>query len=115
MKEALDEVSSSIQLSIEASLLFPFGPGVNDGLHSPVLNGVNDAFGVIASVADKGATPCMRDQFFGGNGLVPLALCECDVNGASFGIDDGMELGRKASSRTAQSISLDPPFPPDAS
>jgi hypothetical protein len=37
------------------------------------------------------------------------------VDGLAFRGRDGVDLGRKASSRTAQSIASDPPFPPEAS
>jgi hypothetical protein len=57
----------------------------------------------------------VRKQLFSGDHLVTLARRQRDVDRPRFRIDDGVELGRKASSRAAQSIASDPPFPPDAS
>jgi hypothetical protein len=47
--------------------------------------------------------------------VVVLAGREDNVQGLAFGRRDGVDFGRKASSRAAQSIASDPPFPPAAS
>ena len=78
-------------------------------------HGVDELVGVVARVADEGLTASVVEQLLGGDHFVALARRERDVDRAAFGVDDGVELGRKTSSRAAQSISFDPPFPPDAS
>src|ERR1019366_5986213 len=58
---------------------------------------------------------CLREQLLGDRHLVPLARRQRDVERAALRVDDGMELCRKTSSRAAQSIALDPPYPPEES
>ena len=97
------------------SLLGPLGLGVDDRLHSLGSNGLSERVRVVAGVADECLAASVREKLVGGDHLVPLAGRERDVDRPRFRVDDGVELGRKTSSRAAQSIALDPPFPPDAS
>jgi hypothetical protein len=57
----------------------------------------------------------MLDQVFRFRRVVLLARREDDVEWLTLTGGDGVELGRKTSSRAAQSIASDPPFPPAAS
>jgi hypothetical protein len=55
------------------------------------------------------------DQMFRFGRVVLLARREDDVKRFAFACRDRMDLGGKTSSRTAQMIASDPPFPPAAS
>lgn len=57
----------------------------------------------------------MLDELLGLQRFVPVPLGERDVEGLPFRRGDRVDLGRNASSRTAQMIASDPPFPPAAS
>jgi hypothetical protein len=70
---------------------------------------------IVAGVADQRFAICLREQLLGDRHLVPLARRQRDVERAALRVDDGMELCRKTSSRAAQSIAFDPPFPPEES
>jgi len=88
---------------------------MNDWPHPLGLHRVDDPFCVVASVANERAATSVREQLIRRYHLVPLARCQGDVDRSPSCVDDGVELGRKASSRAAQSIASDPPFPPEAS
>jgi hypothetical protein len=47
--------------------------------------------------------------------MVLLTRRELDVDRASFGVDERVDLGGETTSRTTQRIADDPPFPPAAS
>jgi hypothetical protein len=46
---------------------------VNDWLHALGLDGIDDATGVVAGVADERSTASVREQFLSDGGLVSLA------------------------------------------
>jgi hypothetical protein len=55
------------------------------------------------------------DDLFRNGRLVLLTRRELDVDRASFGVDERVDLGGETTSRTTQRIADDPPFPPAAS
>ena len=57
----------------------------------------------------------MVDKHAGHGRFVLLAGGQLDVERLALYVDDRMDFGRKTSSRAAQSIGLEPPFPPAAS
>jgi len=105
----------AIELSSESWFHVALGPRVNDRLHALVAYGPEKAVRVVSGVADERFASGVFEQFIGRGHLVPQPRRERDVDRPPFRVDDGVELGRKPSSRAAQSISFDPPFPPDAS
>jgi len=84
---------------------------------TPLAERVTDAIGKIISgtVSDEHLAVRVGQELVGRDHFVALARRERDVERAALGVDDGVELCRKASSRAAQSVASDPPFPPDAS
>jgi len=115
VKEDLDEIALAIELANEAMFDFSLGLRVDDGLHAARADGSDELVRVVTGVADESFPTSVEEQLLGGDHLMALPRRERDVDRAAFGVDDGVEFGRKTSSRAAQSVSFDPPFPPDAS
>ena len=115
VEEDFDEVALAIELSSEPRFDVALGLRVNDGLHSPIADGLKKAIRVVSGVTDERFASGVFEQLIGCHHFVPLPRRERDVDGPPLRVDDGVEFGRKTSSRAAQSISFDPPFPPDAS
>jgi hypothetical protein len=121
--EALDVMEEAFDVSpetIEAARLAPpvvLSRGVHrdDWLHAPPTDRADDRIGVVPSVCDQSLAGRVIDQVFRLRRVVLLARREDDVEGFAFGGGDRVDLGGKTSSRTAQTIASDPPFPPDAS
>lgn len=115
MEEALDQIS----LGIERAVLRPFAKPVRvrsddrDLLGSSNLS--DDLVGIVASIGDHGLARHVFEQALGNGRFMLLPRCQLDVRRLAVCRRDRVELGRKTSCRAAQSISLDPPFPPAAS
>ena len=116
MKEALDVPTETVQSARLASpVVLSRGVHGNDGLHGSSTNGVDDRVGVVPCVGDQSVAGGVLDQALRFRRVVLLAGREDDVKWLACGRRDRMDLGGKTSSRTAQSIASDPPFPPAAS
>ena len=57
----------------------------------------------------------MFEQLVGRDHVVTIARRQRDVERAPFDVGDRVNLCRKTSSTTTQTIDDDPPFPPEAS
>jgi len=116
VEAALDTVAERVEFPVEAELDVGVG-GVHrdDRFHPTCPDGVDDRLRGVAGVADAGLALGVGDEFPGLHGLMPVALGQGDVERLPLRRGDRVDLGRNASSRTAQMISSDPPFPPAAS
>ena len=116
VKEDFDSVTLAILFAVKTGLFVSTWMRADDGLHLLLSNLRDDFVGVVGCVGDEGLTPSVsRDYFFGDRAVVLLARCEFDVKRAPLGVDEGMDFGGEATSRTTQCILFDPPFPPEAS
>jgi hypothetical protein len=116
MKEALDIAAQAIKpFGLSPSVVFARRIHCNDGFHSARTNRVDDTIRVVASVGDQRLASRVLNEILCLRRVVLLTRGQRDVEGFALGRRDGVDLGRKTSSRTAQTISLDPPFPPAAS
>ena len=115
VKEALNQIALPVQRPVELMLLPALWLGMNHRLFAEVPHRLYEFVRVVSGVADQGLAVRMSEQIWRGDQLVPLPRRQCDVERPSLRVDDGMELGRKTSSRVSQSIVFDPPFPPAAS
>ena len=88
---------------------------MDDGFHPASEDSLQESVRIVAGITDEVSAASVREQLLGGYLFVALAGRQRDVDRARFRVDDGVELGRKTSSRAAQSIGFDPPFPPEAS
>jgi len=115
VEEDLDEIALAVEIAVERKRSLSLGLRVNDRLDLSVADLAPEIVGVVAGVTDERLTACVIKQPHGGDHLVALAWSQRDVDRSRLRVDDSVELGRKTASRAAQSISFDPPFPPDAS
>jgi hypothetical protein len=116
MEEALDIPPRAIEPArLSPSVVFSRWIHRNDRLHPACTNHVDDAVGVVAGISDQCLSGRMLDKSLRLGRIMLLACSQGDVERFALGRCDCVDFGRKASSRTAQTIASDPPFPPAAS
>jgi hypothetical protein len=116
MEEALDVSPKAIEgTRLATPVVLARWVHGDDGLHASSANRTDDRIGIVPSVRDESFAGRVVDQTLRFRRVVLLAGRENDVEGFAFGRRDRVDLGGKTSSRTAQSIASDPPFPPAAS
>jgi hypothetical protein len=116
MEEALNGTAKAVQAArLATPVVFPRRIHSDDGFHSSTADGSHDRIRVVPSVCNQRCTGGMSNQVFRFRRVVLLAGREDDVERFAFRRRDRVDLGGKTSSRTAQMIALDPPFPPAAS
>src|SRR5258707_1884665 len=116
MEEALDVSAKTIEgARLATPVVLARWVHGDDGLHASSANCADDRIGIVPGVGDESFAGRVVDQSLRFRRVVLLAGREDDVKGFAFGRRDRVDLGGKTSSRTAQSIASDPPFPPAAS
>lgn len=116
MEEALDIPAQTMEDSgFAAPVVLSRRIHRNDRLHVPAVDRIDNAIGIVSGICNQSLTGRVRDQVLCLRRVVLLAGGEDDVKRLAFGGRDRVNFGRKTSSRTAQSIASDPPFPPAAS
>ena len=116
MEEALDLATQTIEGTIlSASVVFACRVHRNDRLHASRSGCADNAVCVVTGVGDQRLASRVFDERLRLGGIVMLTWGQNDVERFAFGRRDRVDFGRKTSSRTAQTIALDPPFPPAAS
>jgi hypothetical protein len=84
--------------------------------HSTLSYCRDDIVRVVSSVADEcSSLSVVLDDERSYRGFVLLAPREFDVERTPFSVDERVELRGEATSRMAQCIDFDPPFPPEVS
>jgi hypothetical protein len=116
MKEALNLATKTIERAGDSPpVVLPRRVHGDDGLHSARPNRLDDVVRVVARVSNQRIASCVFNQVLRLHRIMLLAGRQNDVERFACCRRDRMDFGRKASSRTAQSIAADPPFPPAAS
>ena len=116
VKEDFNAVTLAVLFAVKTWLFVSTGVRTDDGLHLLRSNLSDDFVGVVSRIRDESLSPSVSgDYFFGDRAVMLLARCEFDVKRAALGVDEGMDFGGEATSRTTQCILFDPPFPPEAS
>jgi hypothetical protein len=121
--KAFDVVEEALNISAETiegaglapAIVFPRGIHGDHWLHAALVNGCHDSVRVVPCVRNQSLAGRVSDQVLRFRNVVLLPRREDDVKWLSRGRGDRVNLGGKASSRTAQMIASDPPFPPAAS
>ena len=116
MKEAFDLTPKSVEGLVRPTAVELAG-GVhgNDWLHSALFGRVDDVVGVVAGISHQCFAGGVLNEVLGFRRVVLLPGRQGDFERLSLGGRDRVNFRRKASSRTAQTIASDPPFPPAAS
>lgn len=116
MEEAFNLASKSIETTTFSSpVVFARRIHCNYRFHSARADRVDDTVGIVACVGDQGFAGRMLDELLRFGRVMLLTRSQRDVERFAFGRCDCVDLRGKTSSRTAQSIASDPPFPPAAS
>lgn len=116
MKEDFNAVTLIVHFAVKTWLSLATRMGADDGLHLLRSNLRDNVVGVIGRIRDEGSTSSVSgDYFFGDRAVMLLARSEFDVKRATLRVDEGVDFGGEATSRTTQCIFFDPPFPPEAS
>jgi hypothetical protein len=115
VEEDLHEVTASVKSPVISAAATACGVGRDHGLHPARSDRSNDSVGVIAGISDAQRPNRVFEQRLGESCFVPLSCGQCDEERPATRIDDGMKLGREATSRVPQRIGAGPPFAPLAS
>jgi hypothetical protein len=116
MEEALDVSAKTVQgARLAPAVVLPSWIHGDDGLHPSLADRIDDRVGVVPRICDESFAGRVLDQVLRFRRVVLLTGREDDVERLPLAGGDRVELGRKTSSRAAQSIASDPPFPPAAS
>lgn len=116
MEEALDISAETIEgTRLAPAVVLPRWIHRDHGFHASLVDCCHDGVRVVPCVRDESLPGRVRDQVLRFRDVVLLPRRDDDVKGLSFGRRDRVDLGGKTSSRTAQMIASDPPFPPEAS
>ncbi len=116
MEEAFNVSAEAIQSArLATAVVLSRGIHRDDGLQASLPGCANDRVGIVPGICDESLAGRVLDQVLRFGRVVLLAGREDDVKRLAFAGGDRVELGRKTSSRAAQSIASDPPFPPAAS
>lgn len=116
MEEALNIAAEPIESArFATSVVFSRGIHRDDGLHPSPMDSCDDGIGVVPRIRYQSLAGGVSDQLLRFRRVVLLAGREDDMEGLALRRGDRVDLGGKTSSRTAQMIASDPPFPPAAS
>lgn len=116
MKKAFNVSTKAIEgARLTAAVVLSRGIHRDDGLHAPPPDRTDDRVGIVPRICDESFAGRVSDQVLRFRRVVLLAGREDDVKRLPLACRDRVDLGRKTSSRAAQSIASDPPFPPAAS
>lgn len=116
MEEALDAISSSVKSTIKvAATTLSCRVTADDHLHAPMTNAAHQSVRVITSITKQRAALRVVNEFVGGTHFVPMPRRQRYVQRQPLHVGDYVDLRREATSRTTQSVTVDPPFPPAAS
>jgi len=101
IEEPFDEVSLAIEREVTWALDLPAGLGRDDHGDAARFEIVNETVGIIALIAEKRSRLYLVGQQFGLLDVVNLATCEAEHQRIAERIDDGVDLGRQSTARTA--------------
>jgi hypothetical protein len=101
IEEAFDEVSLAVERKVTWSLDLAVGLGWDDHRDTARFEIFDEAVGVIALIAEKGSRLDLVGQQFGLLDVVNLSPREAEYQRIAERIDDGMDLGRQSTARTA--------------
>ena len=108
--ESLDEVS----FAVEGKVAWPFDPAVflgwDDRNNAADFEVFNKAVGIIPFVTDERLRRDLGNQCFGLRNLVDLAFGEAERERVSQGIDNDVDLGRRAAAGASYGLVLAPFF-----
>ena len=110
-----DEMAAAVTLLIVSDCAFAVAATGNDGAGAKVAQGLAQAVGIVALVAEQVShTPRAFEQRRRGLYVADIAGGQHQRVGAAQHIGQGMDLGCPAAARTTDRLRLAPPFPPNA-
>lgn len=116
MKEAFNLASQPIQLPIlPSAVVLARRVHRDDRLELSLARSVHNPVGVVTGIGDQRLAGRVLDEVLSFSRVVLLPRGQRDFERLAFRRGDDVELRRKTSPRTPQSIASDPPFPPAAS
>lgn len=108
-------MSASVALLIVADGALSIAPAGDNGAGAVLAQGLAQAVGIIAFVAEEIAHPASTfEQCRRGLHVADISGGQHQRVGTAQHIGQGMDLGCPAAARTADRLRLAPPFPPNA-
>ena len=100
-EEALDQIASAVEMSIEGARRQAIGPGRNHCFGASCLDSSHKMVGIVALVGDHGLARQILDQRRSAIDIGNLPGREDDAQRIAQCIDSHMQFGRQSSARTA--------------
>lgn len=114
-EEALDEVALAVEPRVDGSLDLAVAGRRNVSLAPSLAHQIEDRLSVVAPIGDEGLGGRQVGQQGWSECLVGgLARRDDEADGQTLRVDDGVDLGRQSSTRTADGVILAPFLPPAA-
>ncbi len=114
-EEALDEVALAVERRGDGALDLAVAAGRDVGLAAGLAHQVEDRLSVVAPVGDERLGGRQVGQQDWSEGLVGgLPWRDDEAEGQPLLVDDGVDLGRQSSTRTADGVIRAPFLPPAA-
>ena len=111
-EKALDVVPLFVENFVVASFRSAIALGRNHCLGSRRFDSLDDSVAIIAFVPNDKPCRDALEQVLGFCAIVNVAWSHLDLEWATLRINARMDFRGTASARYANSVSLDPPFPP---
>ena len=93
VEETLDEVASRVDFSVQLEQpTLPATVRADDRTHPDGSDGVDDLVRVVARIGEEVLAARVFEEVSGDSALVPLTLCQLDVQRTSFRRHNGVEL-----------------------
>jgi hypothetical protein len=114
-EQSLDDVASSVGLSIDWIGCRPGSSGRDDRFDTSLLEPVAKALGVISLVGNETLRRCNgRHDRLGHRDIGDVSWCQGEGDRSATIIGQSMDLARPAAARAPDRLALFPPFPPAA-
>ena len=116
IEEALDAIARPIEYRAEARFPATMDHRRDVWSRAGGLDLAAQPVGIVGLVGQHdGALVQVPEQLLGDRAIARLARRQDQFERQTIGVDERVDLRGESTSRTTQSVSFDPPFPPDAS
>ena len=114
-EEVLDEMTLLVEVGVDRALACAVRLRGDDRGHLFVLDGLDDAVGVVAFVGDEVLPLGLLDELGRFGDVVDVPWGDVDVERITEPVHESVDFGSETAARASNSLALGPPFPPAAS
>jgi hypothetical protein len=114
-EEGLDKVALLVEMQVDLAPLRAVRLRGDDRDHLLLFDPRDDVVGVVRFVSDEVLALRFLDENSGFGDVVDVAGRDVDVERITETVNESVDFGGKASARASNTLSVGPPFPPEAS